>query len=331
MAKPVWSDIWVMTVTDTRVDDGLAPLVVVVGPTAVGKSELALDLAAKLGAEIVNADSMQLYQGMDIGTAKLPISERNGIPHHLLDIWPIDYEANVSEYQRLARSKISELRSEGTPVVLVGGSGLYINAVIDQLEFPGTDPVIRARLYQELESLGIELLHDRLRQLDPATATSIDMNNARRIIRALEVIEITGKQFTPALPRDRRHLTCTVVGLNRDRADLDQLIGVRVQQMWQAGLLAEIEHLRSLGLDSAPTAAKALGYAQGISQLVGELTADEAQTATAVATRRFARRQLSWFRRDSGIVWFDLPTGQVDCAKRHGEILVEILAIVERS
>lgn len=308
-------------------------LVVVAGPTAVGKSDLALDLARELGAEIINADSMQLYQGMDIGTAKLSDSEREGIPHHLLDIWPIEHEANVSEYQQLARAQVEQLHRAGKSAVLVGGSGLYINAVIDNLEFPGTDQVLREQLYRELEATGPAPLYSRLQELDPKAAASMEPNNARRIIRALEVIEITGKPYTAKLPRANRHFACTVIGLTRDRVDLDQRIETRVEQMWANGLLAEIAHLREQGLDSAPTAAKALGYAQGIAQLRGELSEDAAKTDTATATRRFARRQLSWFRRDPQLSWLEISPGGQEAgqgASSGGQLLDQAMAVIDQ-
>lgn len=311
--------------TEPTSADSRPQLVVVAGPTAVGKSDLALGLAKELDAEIINADSMQLYRGMDIGTAKLSESERAGIPHHLLDIWPIDYEANVSEYQRIAREQVESLHAAGKSAVLVGGSGLYINAVIDNLEFPGTDPALRDSLYAEFETHGPEPLYQRLQEIDPAAAASMEPNNARRIIRALEVIEITGKPYTAKLPRSNRHFECTVIGLTRDRADLDRRIETRIDQMWESGLLGEIAALREQGLDTAPTASKALGYAQGIAQLCGEFTEREAKTETATATRRFARRQLSWFRRDPSMTWLDIS--EIGSEER---LLATALALVDR-
>lgn len=304
-------------------------LVVVAGPTAVGKSDLALGLAHELDAEVINADSMQLYKGMDIGTAKLPAGEREGIPHHLLDIWSIETEANVSEYQRLARAQVEELHAAGKSAVLVGGSGLYINAVIDNLEFPGTDAGLRESLYAELESTGPEPLYQRLQELDPEAAELMEPNNARRIIRALEVIEITGKPYTAKLPRANRHFACTVIGLDRDRSDLDERIERRIDQMWHEGLLDEIAELRELGLDTAPTASKALGYAQGIAQLRGELTEAEAKTDTATATRRFARRQLSWFRRDPEMTWLNVSVDNAELAA--DQLLEQALGVVDQS
>ena len=303
-------------------------LVVVAGPTAVGKSDLALSLARELNGEVVNADSMQLYRGMDIGTAKLSEVERAGVKHHLLDVWSIDVEANVSEYQRLARAQIKALHAAGKSAILVGGSGLYINAVIDKLEFPGTDSSLREGLYAELEADGPEPLFRRLEEVDPAAAASMEPNNARRIIRALEVIEITGKPYTATLPRADRYFECCVIGLNRDRGDLDLRIEARIDQMWNSGLLDEIVELRDQGLDTAPTASKALGYSQGIAQLRGELTEHEAKTLTATGTRRFARRQLSWFRRDPKMTWLEVAAESGP--KAHETLFQRAMAVVEQ-
>lgn len=321
--------------SDSEMDNSRSPgvaggpkLVVVAGPTAVGKSDLSLGLARALDAEIVNADSMQLYKGMDIGTAKLPESEREGIEHHLLDIWSIADEASVSEYQRLARAQIKAIHARDKSALLVGGSGLYINAVIDNLDFPGTDPELREQLYAELESVGPEPLYDRLKERDPKAAESMEPNNARRIIRALEVIQITGQPYTAKLPRADRHFDCTVIGLRRDRGDLDGRIERRIDQMWRDGLLDEIAELREQGLDAAPTASKALGYAQGAAQLRGELAEEAAKIETATATRRFARRQLSWFNRDPKMTWLDVSDESGE--RTVGELLELALGVVDQ-
>jgi tRNA dimethylallyltransferase len=280
----------------------------VVGPTATGKSDLAVALAQRLGgAEIVNADSMQLYAGMDVGTAKLPPADRHGVPHHLLDVWPIGKSAAVAEYQQLARAAIAEIRGRGRLPVLVGGSGLYLRGALDKLEFPGESPPIRARLYAELEDVGAAALHARLATLDPAAAASILPTNGRRIVRALEVIEITGRPFVATMPGFESIYDCVQLGLDRD--DLDDRVEQRVHRMIAGGLLDEIRGLLPAGLRASPTAGKALGYAQLLAVLddEGAVTGDlgEAVEATVRATRRFVRRQRSWFRRDPRIRWFD--------------------------
>lgn len=286
-------------------------VVAIVGPTATGKSELALGVAEALDGEIVNADSMQLYRGLDVGTAKLPMAERRGIPHHLLDIWDLSYNANVAEYQALARASIADLQSAGKSAVLVGGSGLYVNAVLDDLDFPGTDPAIRQRLESDLESVGSEQMHARLAAADPDAAAAILPGNARRIVRALEVIEITGRPFTATLPTGRPYLQASVVGITRPRDELDRRISHRVDDMWERGLVAEVRVLADHGLREAPTASRALGYAQVLDYLTGSLTEDAAREATITATRRFARKQESWFKRDPRARWHDLGVAPV--------------------
>jgi tRNA dimethylallyltransferase len=281
------------------------PVVAVVGPTATGKTALAVALAHRLGGEVVNADSMQLYRGMDIGTAKPGLSERDGIPHHLLDLWHVRQAASVAEYRQLARAEIDRLRAAGTLPLLVGGSGLYVRAVLDELEFPGTDAALRARLEQELDAVGPAALHERLAALDPAAADAVLPSNGRRIVRALEVIELTGGPFRAQLPEPRPHYPAVVVGLDREAAVLDERVAARVERMWAAGFVDEVAALAADGLQEGPTASRALGYAQVIAQLDGELTADEARERTAGTTRRFVRRQRSWFRRDPTISWFD--------------------------
>jgi tRNA dimethylallyltransferase len=279
----------------------------VVGPTATGKSELAVQLARRLGGEVVNADSMQLYIGMDIGTAKPTPSERRGVPHHVLDIWPITKSAAVAEYQQLARAAIADIHRRGALPVLVGGSGLYVRGALDRLEFPGESPQIRARLYAELDRVGPLALHERLAALDPEAAASILPSNGRRIARALEVIELTGRPFTATMPGFESVYRCVQVGLDRD--DLDERVARRVYAMLRAGLLEEVRALLPAGLRASPTAGKALGYAQLLGclddagELVGDL--DAAIEATIRATRRFVRRQRSWFRRDPRVRWFD--------------------------
>ncbi|NEK57183.1 tRNA (adenosine(37)-N6)-dimethylallyltransferase MiaA [Geodermatophilus sabuli] len=284
---------------------GRPPVVALVGPTATGKTALAVALAARLGGEVVNADSMQLYRGMDIGTAKPDAAERAGVPHHLLDLWHVRQAASVAEYRSEARRVIDRLRSAGTVPLLVGGSGLYVRAVLDELDFPGTDPVVRARLEAELAELGSLPLHARLRERDPAAADAVLPSNGRRIVRALEVVEITGGPFRASLPEPRPHYPAVVVGLDREPAELDARVATRVSRMWAAGLVAEVQALAADGLREGPTASRALGYAQVLAQLDGDLTADEARERTVTATRRFVRRQRSWFRRDPATTWLD--------------------------
>jgi tRNA dimethylallyltransferase len=281
------------------------PVVAVVGPTATGKTALAVALARRLGGEVVNADSMQLYRGMDIGTAKPDLAERGGVAHHLLDLWHVRQPASVAEYRDRARAEIDRLRAAGTVPLLVGGSGLYVRAVLDELDFPGTDAAVRARLEAELADAGPAALHARLAALDPAAAAAVLPSNGRRIVRALEVLELTGGPFAARLPEPRPHYPVLAVGLDREPAELDARIAARVERMWGAGFVAEVEKLAADGLREGPTASRALGYAQVLAQLDGGLTADEARERTVTATRRFVRRQRSWFRRDAAITWFD--------------------------
>jgi tRNA dimethylallyltransferase len=283
-------------------------VIAVVGATATGKSGLAIALARELGGEILNADSMQLYQGMDIGTAKEPEAAWQGVPHHLLDIWPVTRTANVADYQKLARVTADDIVARGRVPVLVGGSGLYVRAALDDLNFPRTDHGTRARLESELAEAGAAALHARLAALDPAAAAAILPSNGRRIVRALEVIELTGRPFTASMPtyeQVRPGPKTIQIGLTLPRPELDQRIAARVDRMWQAGLEAEVEDLVQRGLRDGKTASRALGYQQMLRHLDGELTLDQARDDTVRATRRFARRQESWFRRDPRIAWLD--------------------------
>ncbi|MGW5126626.1 tRNA (adenosine(37)-N6)-dimethylallyltransferase MiaA [Streptomyces sp. NPDC004069] len=281
-----------------------APRVIaVVGPTAAGKSDLGVFLAQRLGGEVVNADSMQLYRGMDIGTAKLTPEERGGVPHHLLDIWDVTVTASVAEYQRLARERIDALLAEGRWPVLVGGSGLYVRGAVDNLEFPGTDPEVRARLEDELTLRGSGALHARLAAADPEAARAILPSNGRRIVRALEVIEITGRPFTANLPGHDSVYDTVQIGVDVTRPELDERIARRVDRMWEAGLVDEVRALEARGLREGRTASRALGYQQVLAALAGECTLDEARAETVRATKRFARRQDSWFRRDPRVHW----------------------------
>ncbi|MEU0569716.1 tRNA (adenosine(37)-N6)-dimethylallyltransferase MiaA [Nonomuraea sp. NPDC005983] len=281
------------------------PVIAVVGPTAAGKSDLAVDIALRLGGECVNADSMQLYRGMDIGTAKLCPAEQRGVPHHLLDIWDVTVTASVAEYQKLARQLIESLEVP----VLVGGSGLYVRAAIDDLEFPGTDPAIRARLEDELAEQGPAPLYARLRELDPDAAAAILPSNGRRIVRALEVIEHSGRPFSATMPSYDAVYPSVQIGLEVPRPELDERIARRVARMWEAGLVGEVRRLLAQGLAEGRTAGRALGYAQVIRYLDGEWTEEQAYEETIRATRRFARRQESWFRRDPRVHWlpYDAP------------------------
>jgi tRNA dimethylallyltransferase len=280
-------------------------VIAVVGATATGKSGLAIALARALGGEVVNADSMQLYQGMDIGTAKEPEAAWRGVPHHLLDVWPVTRTANVADYQKLARAAIDDIIARGHVPVLVGGSGLYIRAALDDLNFCGTDRGTRARLESELAELGPAALHARLASLDPAAAAAILPSNGRRIVRALEVIEITGGPFTATMPAYEQVRPAVQLGLTLPRPELDQRIAARVDRMWQAGFEAEVKDLVQQGLRDGKTASRALGYQQMLRYMDGELTLDQARVETIKATRRFARRQESWFRRDPRIRWLD--------------------------
>jgi len=281
--------------------------VAVVGPTATGKSDLAVALAERLGGEVVNADSMQLYAGMDIGTAKLTPAERHGVEHHLLDIWPLAKSAAVAQYQVLARLAIAAIHERGRLPILVGGSGLYLRGALDDLEFPGEDPAIRARLYADLDELGPEALHGRLAEVDPVAAAAILPSNGRRIARALEVIEITGRPFLARMPGFRSIYDTVQIGLDRD--DLDERVGLRVQRMMAQGFLDEVRGLLPLGLRDSPTAGKALGYQQLLAVVDddGAVTGDlaDAVEQTVRGTLRFARRQRRWFRRDPRIHWLD--------------------------
>jgi tRNA dimethylallyltransferase len=280
------------------------PIVAVVGATASGKSDLALDLAEQLGGEIVNTDAMQVYRGMDIGTAKLAVSERRGIPHHLLDLLEVTEPATVAEFQRWARAVIVDCRDRGVVPVLVGGSALYTRAILDEFDFPGTDPQVRAKYDAELADLGPEALHRRLADVDPAAATGIIATNGRRIVRALEVIELTGRPFAASLPAPTYADPATVqIGVDVDRPTLDARIAARVERMWAQGFVEEVRGLVHRGLREGLTANRALGYRQVLAYLDGEITESEAKEQTVSATRRFARRQDSWFRKDERITW----------------------------
>ncbi|MFW6720179.1 tRNA (adenosine(37)-N6)-dimethylallyltransferase MiaA [Streptomyces sp. MAR4 CNY-716] len=278
-------------------------VVAVVGATAAGKSELGITLARRLGGEIVNADSMQLYRGMNIGTAKLTPAERQGVPHHLLDVWDVTETASVAAYQSLARAEIDRLGARGRTAVLVGGSGLYVRGAVDAMDFPGTDPAVRARLEAELADAGPGPLHARLAAADPEAARAILPGNGRRIVRALEVIELTGRPFTANLPAHESVYDTLQIGIAVPRPELAERIARRVDRMWRAGLVDEVRRLEAEGLREGRTASRALGYQQVLSFLAGECTEAEARDETVRATRRFARRQETWFRRDPRVHW----------------------------
>lgn len=282
------------------------PIVAVVGATASGKTGLSLDLAERLGGEIVNTDAMQVYRGMDIGTAKLPPQQRRGIPHHLLDTLTVRDPLTVAEFQADARAVAGRLRAAGTVPVLVGGSALYTRAILDRFEFPGTDEAVRARLEDELAEVGSPRLHQRLATQDPEAAARILPENGRRVVRALEVIAITGRPFTASLPTlEYADPVSVQIGVDIDRPTLDARIEQRVDQMFEDGFVEEVERLLTEGLAEGRTASRAIGYREVAAHLAGELGLEEARERTVVATRRFARRQDSWFRKDPRIVWVD--------------------------
>jgi tRNA dimethylallyltransferase len=289
----------------------VGPVVAIVGPTASGKSDLALTLAQRLRGEIVNADAMQLYRGMDIGTAKTPVEARRGIAHHQLDVLDVRQEASVAAYQREARLDIDGIRSRGHRPILVGGSGLYVRAALDRLDIPPTNPAVRARLETELAGEGVQAMYMRLLRADPVAARAIQPKNERRVVRALEVIELTGRPFSATLPTREYQLPAVTIGLLVPRPELDARIEARVRQMWDAGLLDEARRLDADGLREGRTAAKALGYSQALAHLDGLLSAEQAIEDTITSTHRFARRQESWFRPDPRIHWLGYDDPQL--------------------
>lgn len=288
-----------------------ARLIVVVGPTGTGKSDLSLDLAEHLqargsAAEIVNADAMQLYRGMNIGTAKLATDERRGILHHLLDVLDVTDEATVANYQREARAAIADIVSRGAVPILVGGSGLYISSVVYDFQFPGTDPVLRAALEADLAEHGPGIMYSKLLVVDPGAATRIGPSNGRRLVRALEIVELTGGPHIAALPDSPVYwMPAVTLGLRMPRDELTPRLDARVEAMWAAGLVDEVEGLRPLGLETGVTASRAIGYAQALAELNGSLSRAEAIAATQQLTRRYARRQVSWFRRSADTRWIE--------------------------
>ncbi|QDB78838.1 tRNA (adenosine(37)-N6)-dimethylallyltransferase MiaA [Georgenia sp. 311] len=285
------------------------PVLAVVGPTATGKSDLALDVVDLLGgpdaAEVVNADAMQLYRGMDVGTAKLPPDQRRGVAHHQLDVLDVTQEANVAAYQREARADVAAVHGRGRRAVLVGGSGLYVRAALDELDFPGTDPQVRARLEERVEREGPGILHAELAARDPQAAARILPANARRVVRALEVIELTGRPYSASMPEHRYHLPAVQVAIAVPREELDRRIAARARAMLDGGLLEETRDLLAAGLAQGRTASRAVGYSQAVAVLEGRLDVDEAHEAITIATRQLARRQEKWFRRDPRVRWLE--------------------------
>ncbi|MFN6291450.1 MAG: tRNA (adenosine(37)-N6)-dimethylallyltransferase MiaA, partial [Candidatus Nanopelagicaceae bacterium] len=280
-------------------------LIVICGATATGKSDLAVAIAEKLGGQIINADSMQLYKGMDIGTAKLSMEERKAIPHHLIDVLSVREEASVAQYQNDARNLIDQLLEQSIPAIVVGGTGLYIKAILDDLNFPDTDPEVREKIARQADELGIDVMHERLTKLDPAAAAAIPKENVRRVVRALEVIELTGRPYTANLPRvgSTKYPDARQFGLVMERETLHERIDLRVEKMWDKGLVREVRDLMGEGLLEGRTAQAALGYAQIIKFAQGEMTEEEAKEETKRATRQYARRQETWFSRDERITW----------------------------
>ena len=296
-------------------------IIVICGATATGKSDLAIALAQRFDGEIINADSMQIYKGMDIGTAKLSVDERQGVRHHLLDVLEVNQDSTVAWYQKKARAAIDDIESRGKRPVIVGGTGLYIKSILDELNFPDTDPLVRHSLEIELERIGLNAMFERLEKLDPAAAIAIDRANARRVIRALEVIEITGKPFTANLPREEstRYPDARQFGLVMDRESLDLRISARVDRMWEQGFVAEVQSLLAAGITDARTAQLALGYSQIIAFLQGRMTEEQAREDTKRATRQYARRQETWFSRDARITWISPVQERFETVLNHLE------------
>ncbi|MDO4908469.1 MAG: tRNA (adenosine(37)-N6)-dimethylallyltransferase MiaA [Corynebacterium sp.] len=295
--------------------------VAIIGPTASGKSALSLDLAEKLDAEIVNVDSMQLYKGMDIGTAKLRPEERRGIPHHQLDVLDVTATASVARYQQEAVADVNDILSRGKEAILVGGSMLYIQSLVDDWQFPPTDPEVRAKWMARQDEVGVEKLHEELAAIDPAAAAIIETKDPRRIVRALEVIELTGKPFVASQPpiNAPARWGTTIIGLGTESDWLNPRIELRTKLMFEQGFVEEVEHLKTHGLIKESTAGRAIGYAQVLDYLDGEITLDEAIEQTIFGTRRYVRRQKAWFKRDPRTHWIDAT----------GDTLAQTLEILE--
>lgn len=296
-------------------------VVAVVGPTATGKSDLGIALALALRGEVVNTDAMQLYRGLDIGTAKVPPDERRGVPHHLLDVLDPRQGATVADYQAWGREALADLQARGRTPVAVGGSGLYVRALLDHLEFPGTDPALRAALEARADAEGPRALHAELAAADPDAATRIGPHNARRLVRALEVIAITGETYSSFLPEHVYAVPAVQIGIDCDRAVLDARVAARVERMWAAGLVGEVEGLVAAG-GLGRTAARAVGYAQVLALLAGQVGEEQAYDETVAATRRLARRQMGWFGRDPRVHWLDA---------QDPDLVAHALELVERA
>ena len=307
---------------------GFPFVVAVVGPTATGKSDLGVSLGRHLDGEVVGADASQLYRGMDIGTAKLPLGERDGVPHHQLDVLDVTDEATVAGYQRHARTDVDAVLGRGRLPVVVGGSGLYVRALLDHLEIPPTDPGVRRRLETRAEAEGTAALLAELRAADPAAASSIEPNNTRRIVRALEVVELTGRPFSATMPTREALRPTLMIGLRADRDALDRRIERRTRRMFDDGLVEETRALADLGLREGRTASRAVGYAQALAVIDGRMTVEEAVTDTALRTRRLVRRQESWFGADPRIHWVD--AGQADLADRVRPLVEEAASAARR-
>ena len=301
------------------------PVIAIVGATATGKSAVALALAERLDGEIINADSMQFYRGMDIGTAKLPMADRRGIPHHQLDTLDVHEDASVARFQEVARADIEAIHARGRRVVVAGGSGLYIRALLDRFDFPGTDPELRATLERRVATEGPGILHRELAAKDPLTASRIPAANAKRIVRALEVIAITGEPFSSALPTHVYEIPALQVGLRLGYDALDPRIDARVERMWEDGLVDEVRALDAAGIRDGVTARRAVGYAETLRHLDGELASDATRALIAQNTRRLARKQAKWFQPDSRVAWFDAPTDAAD-AERVADAVVGLAA-----
>ncbi|MFT4185756.1 MAG: tRNA (adenosine(37)-N6)-dimethylallyltransferase MiaA [Micrococcaceae bacterium] len=283
-------------------------VIAVVGPTGTGKSDLAIEFAKKYDGQIINADSMQFYRGMDIGTAKLSLPERQGIPHHLLDILDVTEEASVQEFQTIARNKIVKIQSKGKVPILVGGSGLYVRAALDKLKFPATEPKVRKKYEQRITAEGNGALHRELAEKDPVSAAKIKLNDARRIVRALEVFELEGRPFSAFMPKREYEFETIQIGLELERDELRERLAQRVYKMWDTGLVKEVKKLEKQGLRKGKTASRAIGYAQTLSYLDGKIDKKAAQQDTIIKTRQFAKRQFTWFKRDPRVHWLDANT-----------------------
>ncbi|MFE7721849.1 tRNA (adenosine(37)-N6)-dimethylallyltransferase MiaA [Nocardia rhizosphaerihabitans] len=280
--------------------------IAVVGPTATGKSDLALDLAEQLGGEIVNIDAMQLYRGMDVGTAKLPPEQRRGIPHHLLDVLDVTETATVAAYQSAASAVVEDIMARGLVPVIVGGSMMYVQALLDQWDFPATDPEVRARWEALLAEGGVHAVHAALKEADPVAASTILPTDGRRMVRALEVVELTGQPFAASAPTiGTPRWDTAILGVDRETAALDARIEARTAHMFDTGLVEEVRGLIEVGLRAGQTARRAIGYAQVLAHLDGEYDLAHARERTLIGTRRYVRRQRSWFRRDPRVTWVD--------------------------